>query len=70
MDSWAVIKRLPRALPGLALLIVTVVIIRQWLEPWMGDTVVFGVKGWLVKVTHLNYILLGIIMGMLYRNLF
>ena len=29
---------------------------------------VFGQKGWLVKVTHLNYILLGIIMGMLYRN--
>ena len=44
------------------------VVIRLWIEPWMGDAEVFGIKGWLVKVTHLNYILLGIICGMLYRN--
>jgi uncharacterized membrane protein YadS len=62
------LRSLPRALPGLALIIVTMVVIRLWLEPWMTDAVVFGQKGWLVKVTHLNYILLGIIMGMFYRN--
>lgn len=62
-------RRLPRALPGLALIIITMVVIRLWIEPWMTNAVVFGQKGWLVKVTHLNYILLGIIMGMLYRNL-
>ncbi|OIO77227.1 MAG: putative sulfate exporter family transporter [Hydrogenophilales bacterium CG03_land_8_20_14_0_80_62_28] len=61
-------RKLPSALPGLALIIVTMVVIRFWVEPWMTSAVVFGTKGWLVKVTHLNYILLGIICGMLYRN--
>ncbi|WP_131112072.1 YeiH family protein [Sulfuricystis thermophila] len=60
--------KLPGALPGLALLIGTMVVIRLWVEPWMANAVVFDQKGWLIKVTHLNYILLGIIMGMLYRN--
>jgi uncharacterized membrane protein YadS len=68
MIDAAVLKKLPRALPGLALIVVTMVVIRNWIEPWMADAVVFGQKGWLIKVTHLNYILLGIIAGMLYRN--
>lgn len=61
-------RKLPRAIPGLALIVITMVVIRNWIEPWMTDAVVLGQKGWLIKVTHLNYILLGIIMGMLYRN--
>ena len=60
--------KLPRAVPGLILIIATTVVIRLWVEPWMKSAVVFGEKGWLVNATHLNYILLGIIMGMLYRN--
>jgi uncharacterized integral membrane protein (TIGR00698 family) len=60
--------KLPSALPGLALLVGTMVVIRLWIEPWMANVVLFDQKGWLIKVTHLNYILLGIIMGMLYRN--
>lgn len=63
------VKKLPRALPGLILIIATLYAIRTWGEPWMKDAVVLGQKGWLIKVTHLNYILLGIIAGMLYRNL-
>jgi len=63
------VKKLPRALPGLILIIATMYAIRTWGEPWMKDAVVLGQKGWLIKVTHLNYILLGIIAGMLYRNL-
>ncbi len=62
------IEKLPRALPGLLLIVATTVAIRLWVEPWMANAVVFEQKGWLVKVTHLNYILLGIIMGMAYRN--
>ena len=62
-------KKLPRALPGLILIVVTMYAIRTWGEPWMRDAVVMGQKGWLIKVTHLNYILLGIIAGMFYRNL-
>ena len=67
-EDIAFIRKLPRALPGLALIVLTMFVIRYWIEPWVADAVVFGQKGWLVKVTHLNYILLGIIIGMLYRN--
>lgn len=68
MNEAGFIKKLPSALPGLALIVITMVVIRNWIEPWMTEAEVFGLKGWLVKVTHLNYILLGIIMGMVYRN--
>jgi uncharacterized integral membrane protein (TIGR00698 family) len=61
-------RQLPSALPGLALIIGTMVVIRLWIEPWMTQTVLFGIKGWFVQVLHLNYILLGIIFGLLYRN--
>lgn len=62
-------QRISNVLPGLALIVGTMVVIRLWIEPWMAGAVVFDQKGWLVKVLHLNYILLGIIAGMLYRNL-
>ncbi len=61
-------KRLPTAIPGLALIVITLVVIRWWVEPWMAAAVVFGVKGWLIQVFHLNYILLGILAGVIYRN--
>lgn len=55
-------------IPGLAVMVITLYVLRTYVEPWMGNTVLFGQKGWLVKVVHLNYILLAIIVGMLYRN--
>lgn len=61
-------SKLPRAIPGLALIVITLVVIRLWVEPWMGKTVVFGQKGWLISTFHLNYILLGILAGLIYRN--
>jgi len=67
-ESPGFFRQLPSAIPGLALIVITMVVIRNWIEPWMGSAEVFGTKGWLIKVTHLNYILLGIICGMLYRN--
>jgi len=54
--------------PGLAVMIGTLFVLRTWVEPWMNSAELFGQKGWLVKVLHLNYILLSIIVGMLYRN--
>jgi uncharacterized integral membrane protein (TIGR00698 family) len=63
-----VFRKLPAAIPGLALIIITLVVIRWWVEPWMATAVVFGVKGWLIQVFHLNYILLGILAGVIYRN--
>ena len=61
-------RKLPGALPGLALIVITMVVIRNWIEPWMTSAVILGQKGWMVKVLHLNYILLGILCGLLYRN--
>lgn len=63
-----VVAKFARALPGLALIIGTLVVLRLWVEPLMAGSVVFGQKGWLVNSLHLNYILLGIVAGMLYRN--
>jgi uncharacterized integral membrane protein (TIGR00698 family) len=63
------VQKLLSAAPGLALIVITLVVLRLWVEPWMATSVVFGQKGWLVNSMHLNYILLGIIAGMLYRNL-
>lgn len=67
-DSPGFFRQLPSAIPGLALIVITLVVIRLWIEPWMGSVVVFGDKGWLIQTFHLNYILLGILCGMLYRN--
>lgn len=67
-DDAGFFGKLPKALPGLILLVGTMIVIRLWIEPWMKSAVVFGEKGWLVNATHLNYILLGIIAGLLYRN--
>ena len=63
-----IVQKLIRPIPGLALIVITLVVLRLWVEPWMATTVVNGQKGWLVNTFHLNYILLGIIAGMLYRN--
>jgi uncharacterized membrane protein YadS len=63
------VQKLLSAVPGLALIVITLIVLRLWVEPWMATSVVFGQKGWLVNSMHLNYILLGIIAGMLYRNL-
>jgi uncharacterized membrane protein YadS len=68
MSDTGFFQKLPKAIPGLTLIILTMVVIRLWIEPWMGKVVVFGDKGWIIQTFHLNYILLGIIMGMLYRN--
>ena len=55
-------------IPGLAFMVFTLYVLRTYVEPWMSTAVILGQKGWLVKVLHLNYILLAIITGMLYRN--
>jgi uncharacterized integral membrane protein (TIGR00698 family) len=68
MSDTGFFQKLPNAIPGLALIVITMMVIRNYIEPWMANAVVFGSKGWLVKATHLNYILLGIICGMIYRN--
>jgi uncharacterized membrane protein YadS len=68
MSDTGFFRKLPSALPGLALIVITMVVIRNWIEPWMSSVVVFGDKGWLIKTFHLNYILLGILAGLLYRN--
>ncbi|MBI3561234.1 MAG: putative sulfate exporter family transporter [Gammaproteobacteria bacterium] len=60
--------KLPGALPGLALIVVTMVVIKMWIEPWMAVTKVFGMQKPLTDAFHLNYILLAIVFGLVYRN--
>jgi len=69
MDGTSSLKRLGAIIPGLAIMVFTLYALRTYVEPWMATAVFFGQKGWMVKVLHLNYILLAIIVGMLYRNL-
>lgn len=68
MEDKGIFGKIAAILPGLALMVGTLWVLRTWVEPWMANTVLFGQKGWLVKVLSLNYILLAIIVGMLYRN--
>ncbi len=67
-ESPGFFRQLPSALPGLALIIITMVVIRLWVEPWMAHTKIFGMEKPLTDAFHLNYILLGILCGLLYRN--
>jgi uncharacterized integral membrane protein (TIGR00698 family) len=78
MSDTGFFQKLPKALPGLALIVITLVVIRGYpgmdifgfhgIEPWMAKTKVFGMQKPLTDAFHLNYILLGIIAGLLYRN--
>jgi uncharacterized integral membrane protein (TIGR00698 family) len=78
MSDSSFFAKLPKALPGLALIIITLVIIRGYpgmnifgftgIEPWMAKTKILGMQKPLTDAFHLNYILLGILAGMLYRN--
>lgn len=68
MSDGGFFSKLPRAIPGLALIVITLFVIKQWVEPWMAVTKVFGMQKPLTDAFHLNYILLGILAGMLYRN--
>jgi len=68
MEDKSLVKKIAAILPGLVVMILTLYVLRTWVEPWMRSAVVFGQKGWLVRVLSLNYILLGILTGMFYRN--
>ena len=68
-ESPGFFRQLPSALPGLVLIVVTMMTIRIWVEPWMAHTKIFGMSRPLTDAFHLNYILLGIMSGMFYRNI-
>ena len=48
-ESPGFFRQLPSALPGLALIIITMVVIRLWIEPWMAHTKVFGMEKPLIR---------------------
>ncbi|MGD9973220.1 MAG: YeiH family protein [Desulfatirhabdiaceae bacterium] len=68
MEDKGIFEKILAIVPGMAVMVGTLYVLRIYVEPWMNQAVVFGTKGWLVKVMSLNYILLSIIAGMLYRN--
>jgi uncharacterized integral membrane protein (TIGR00698 family) len=67
-ESPGFFRQLPSALPGLALIILTMWVIRTYITPWTDVTKVLGMQKPLSDAFHLNYILIGIIFGLLYRN--
>ncbi len=69
MEDKGIFGKLLAIAPGLAVMVGTLYVLRMYVEPWMNEAVVFGTKGWLVKVMSLNYILLSILTGMFYRNI-
>jgi uncharacterized integral membrane protein (TIGR00698 family) len=69
MENKSLFGKILAIIPGLAVMVGTLYVLRVYVEPWMKDAVVFGSKGWLVQVLSLNYILLAIITGMIYRNI-
>lgn len=70
MEEKSGVAKIMGIVPGLAVMVGTLFLLRTYVEPWMKDAVVFGQKGWLVQVLSLNYILLSIIAGIIYRNVF
>jgi hypothetical protein len=69
MENKNLFGKILAIIPGLAVMVGTLYVLRVYVEPWMKEAVVFGTKGWLVQVMSLNYILLSILTGMLYRNI-
>lgn len=61
-------QKLLSILPGLLFMVVSTVLIRIYVEPWVKGLTIFGIKGWFARELNLNYILISIIFGMFYRN--
>lgn len=68
MEEKGLVGKIVGIIPGLAMLAGTLFVLRTYVEPWMKEYTLFGVKGWFANVLSLNYILLAIIAGMFYRN--
>ena len=69
MEDKGLLGKIIAIIPGLALMVGTLAVLRMYAAPWLGGITLFGIKGWPVQVLSLNYILLSIIAGMLFRNL-
>ena len=68
-ESPGFFRQLPSALPGLVLIVVTMMIIRIWIEPWMAHTKIFGMSKPLSDAFQLNFVVLAILSGLIYRNI-
>ena len=68
MEDRGLLGKIIAIIPGLALMVGTLAVLRMYVVPWLGGITLFGIKGWPVQVLSLNYILLSIIAGMLFRN--
>ncbi len=54
--------------PGLAMMVATF-IFAQWAEGYLKQFTLFGYKNFFGQVLNLNYVIISIIMGVLYRNI-
>ena len=61
MEDKGLLGKIIAIIPGLALMVGTLAVLRMYAVPWLGGITLFGIKGWPVQVLSLNYILLSII---------
>ncbi|WP_243310413.1 YeiH family protein [Fundidesulfovibrio agrisoli] len=69
MEERGFLGKLAAIVPGLAMMVVTLYLLKQVVEPWLAGVAVFGQKGYITKSIGLNYVLMSILVGMAYRNL-
>lgn len=68
MEEKKGIAKLISIIPGLAVMVGTLYVLRMYVEPALKGVDFLGYKDFFVRVLGLNYILLAIFTGMLYRN--
>lgn len=76
-EEKGLVERIPQMIPGALLILIimaalkgvkTDIISFKGVEGYLAGQTVFGIKDFFVRVLHLNYVLLTIIVGMLLRN--
>lgn len=67
-ESKSPLAKVLAVLPGLVVMAGTLYVLKDIVVPWLKPMEVFGIKQFFDRVLSLNYILLSIIMGVIYRN--
>lgn len=67
-ESKSLPQKILGVLPGLVVMVGTLYVLKDIVVPWIKPMEVFGIKQFFDRVLSLNYILLSIIMGVIYRN--
>lgn len=67
-ESQSLPAKIVAIIPGLAMMVLTLYVLKEHVAPWLKPMEVFGVKQFFERVLSLNYIILSILAGMFFRN--